>query len=486
MRRASGEQCRPGRQKGNASLERTTPIIRFGNDGWHARFDEGFDSQNVMRVADALGLLWADEAPASGGTVYVGYDTRHRSDEFAREAAGAIAAYGLTVKVSSTPCPTPAVGWNCAHDPKALGGVVITSSERSCEYGGLIVRGADGGTCPREFLDKVEQEIFQQASTEAGSFEVTDFVAPYAEALGRFVGGPAIRPLKVVVDPMYGSASGVLAGLVRSLGHEVIEIHAEKTEDFDGIHPDPKDPWADACEQAVVATGADLGILVDGDGDRAAAVDEYGNILAVRELTPLLLSYIGGELGMRGRVVTTLTCSASVELEARRLGFEYASVPVGFGRIYRELQEGDVLLGAEEYGGISIPAHLKERDGLLVCLLLVQMVSKSGLTLRELVNKLDAQIGSRRYIRRDLRLEPALTQAFRNVLPGLNPQEIAGRVPVDVSHADGLRLQFDDDSWVLMRPSRTDSVVRVYAEAPSARERDELLEAACSIARGGF
>lgn len=189
---------------------------------------------------------------------------------------------------------------------------------------------------------------------------------------------------------------------------------------------------------------------------------------------------------MRGRVVTTLTCSASVELEAQKLGLEYTSVPVGFGRIYRELQEGDVLLGAEEYGGISIPAHLKERDGLLVSLLLVQMVSKSGLTLRELVNKLDAEIGSRRYIRRDVRLEPALTQAFRNVLPGLNPQEIAGRVPVEVSHADGLRLKFDDDSWVLMRPSRTDSVVRVYAEAPTARERDELLESACSIARGGF
>ena len=128
-------------------MERTTPIIRFGNDGWHARFDEGFDSQNVIRVADALGLLWADAAPDSGGSVYVGFDTRHRSEEFAREVAGAIASYGLAVKVSSSPCPTPVVGWNCAHDPKALGGVVITSSERSCEYGGLIVRGSDGGTC---------------------------------------------------------------------------------------------------------------------------------------------------------------------------------------------------------------------------------------------------------------------------------------------------------------------------------------------------
>ena len=467
-------------------MDRTAPIIRFGNDGWHARFDEGFDTQNVGRVADALGLLWADGAPEQGGTVYVGFDTRHDSEELAREAAGAIASYGLAVKVSNGPCPTPTVGWSCAHDPSALGGVIITSSERSCEYGGLLVRGADGGTCPREFLDRVEQEIFQRASSDRGPFEVADIVTPYEEALLVFAGKPAIRQLKVVVDPMYGAGSGILAGLVRRLGHEVAEIHGEKLEDFDGIHPDPKDPWADACEQAVVSTGSDLGVLLDGDGDRAALVDEFGTILAVRELVPLLLSYLGEERGMTGRVVTTLTCSASIQLEAERLGCSFVSVPVGFSRIYREMREGDVLLGAEEYGGVSIPGHLLERDGLLVCLLLVQMVSESGVSLRELVNKMDGQIGRRRYTRRDVRLEPAVTQAFRNVLPGLNPQSVAGRTPVEVSHADGLRLQFEDDSWVLMRPSRTESVVRVYAEAPTAMERDELLEAACDIVRGGF
>lgn len=467
-------------------MERTTPIIRFGSDGWHARFDEGFDAQGVSRAADALGVLWADSAPEAGGTIYIGYDTRHASDELARVAAGVIASYGLTVKVSDVACPTPAVGWNCAHDPSALGGLIVTSSERSCEYGGLIVRGADGGSCPREFLDKVEQEIFQHATSDSAPFEVVDLVGPYAAALKEFVGEPPLRKLKIVVDPMYGAGSGILAALARDFGHEVAEIHGEKTEDFDGLHPDPKDPWADACEQAVVATGSDMGVLLDGDGDRSAVVDEYGNILAVRELTPLLLSYLGEERGMCGRVVTTLTCSASIEREARHLGCDFTSVPVGFGRIYREMREGDVILGAEEYGGISIPSHLRERDGLLVCLLVIQMVAESGLSLRELVNKMDEQIGRRRYTRRDVRLDPALTQAFRNVLPGLNPQEVAGRTPTEVSHADGLRLQFDDDSWVLMRPSRTEPLVRVYAEAPTAQERDNLLEAACDIVRGGF
>lgn len=467
-------------------MDKTASIIRFGSDGWHARFDEGFDEENVARVAEALGLLWAESAPDEGGTVYVGFDTRHCSEECARAAAGVIASYGLRAKVSSVACPTPAVGWNCGNDPSALGGLIVTSSERSCEYGGLIVRGADGGSCPREFLDRVEQEVSQHAPSERAPFEVADLVTPYAASLAKFIGEPPRRQLKIVVDPMFGSGSGILSALVRNLGHEVAEIHGEKCEDFEGIHPDPKDPWADACEQAVVSSGADLGVLLDGDGDRAGVVDECGNLLAVRELTPLILSYLGEARGMKGRVVTTLTCSASIEREAKRLGCDFTSVPVGFGRIYREIREGDVLLGAEEYGGISIPSHLPERDGLLVCLLLIQMVAESGLSLRELVNNMDAQIGRRRYTRRDVRLEAAYTQAFRNVLPGLNPQEVAGRTPVEVSHADGLRLQFDDDSWVLMRPSRTEPVVRVYAEAPTAQERDELLEASCDIVRGGF
>ena len=472
-------------------VDRSSSIIRFGNDGWHARFDEGFDATGVARMGDALGAVWAEEAtdedaPFEGGTVYVGFDSRHDSETLALEAAGVIASYGIRVVVSNDVCPTPAVAWACHHDPRALGGVIVTASERSCEYGGMLVRNSDGGTCTREFFDRVEQEVEKRADASRGEFERADLLADYRAALLSQVGEAAVRPLKVVVDPMFGAGTGLLASLLRELGHDVEEIHGEYLEDFDGIHPDPRDPWADACEQAVVAGGADLGVLLDGDGDRAAVVDQYGTILAVRELVPLLLEYLVAEKGLSGRVISTLTSSASIERQAKRLGLDFLAVPVGFSRIYREVQEGDVLLGAEEYGGICLPAHLPERDGLLVCLLAVQMVSQSGISVRELVDKLDANIGTRRYTRRDVHLEPEVCQVFRNVLPGLNPPEVAGKTPVDVSHADGLRLDFDDDAWVLMRPSRADAVVRVYAEAPNAAERDELLEAACDIVRGGY
>lgn len=461
-------------------------ILRFGVDGWSARFDDAFTDDNVVRMADALGLVWADAHP--GATVYVGFDTRHAAREHARLVAGALASYGLRVRVSDGPCPTPAVAWTCARDEAAVGAVVLTASERSCEYGGIVVRGADGGPVPQGFLDEVEQSVSLAPTSERGAFEELDLMNEYLGSLAAWVDRPAIeaRRPKVVVDAMFGAGTGHLARTLTDLGCDVVEIHVEPREDFGGIHPDPRDPWADSCEQAVVAHGADLGLLLDGDADRAAVVDERGQLLPARALIPLVLGNLVMSHGAHGRVVSTLTCSACIGREATRLGCDTTTVPVGFSRVYREMLEADAIMGVEEYGGICVPAHLRERDGLLVCLLAVEMLARSGKTVSVMTRELESAIGTMWYARRDLRLDPAATQAFRNVLPGLNPGELAGRTPVEVSHADGLRAQFDDDSWVLIRPSRTSSVVRVYAEAPSAPERDALLTAACDLVKRGL
>lgn len=468
------------------ALDKRADIIRFGVDGWHARFDDAFTEENVARIADALGLVWADAHP--GATVYVGFDTRHEAQGNARLVAGVLASYGLAVKVSDGPCPTPAVAWSCARDEHAVGAVVLTASERSCEYGGIIVRGADGGPVPHELMDEIEQAVSLTPTAARGAFEETDLVSEYLSSLAAWVDRASIeatRP-KVVVDAMYGAGTGHLARLLAELGCEVTEIHVEAREDFGGIHPDPLDPWADSCEQAVLAHGADLGLLLDGDADRAAVVDEQGRLLPARVLVPMILGNLVMSHGAHGRVVTTLTCSACIEREASRLGCETTAVPVGFSRVYREMLDEDVIMGVEEYGGLCVPAHLRERDGLLVCLLAVEMLARAKKTVSTMTAELEATIGTMWYARRDLRLDPASSQAFRNVLPGLNPGELAGRTPVEVSHADGLRVQFEDDSWVLIRPSRTSPIVRVYAEAPSAAERDDLLAAACDLVRRGL
>lgn len=467
------------------SLDRRPNIIRFGADGWQARLDDGFDEAGVRRAADALGLLWADAHP--GAEVVVGYDTRHNSADYACVAAGVLASFGLRAVVSDRPCPTPVASWFCSRRSDAIGVVMLTASERSCEYGGLIVRGADGGPVSREFLDAVEQHISLEPTSDTGEYQVENFIAPYLDDLVTLVDGVAIAGagLSVVVDPMYGAGAGVLAQALERLGCEVTEIHADVREDFCGLHPEPADPWADECEERVSSTGASLGFLLDCDGDRAGVVDEDGNILLPHELSPLVLGHLVENRNETGRVVVTLTCSARIARQAERLGCQLTSVPVGFSRIYREMREGDVVLGAEEYGGLAFPSHLLERDGLLSCLLVAELVAKSGRTVRQLVRDMGDKIGHMRYTRRDVRLDPAATQAFRNVLPGLNPESVAGRLPVEVSHADGLRLQFDDGSWVLIRPSRSDPVVRVYSEAPTEGERDRLLDASCGIVRAG-
>ena len=158
-------------------------------------------------------------------------------------------------------------------------------------------------------------------------------------------------------------------------------------------------------------------------------------------------------------------------------------MPVGFARLYSEIEQGDVLLAAEEYGGICIPSHLLEQDGLLVALLVVEMLAYTHKSLAQLVAEDEAELGCMCYSRRGVRLDAAATQAFRNILPGLNPENVAGKVPVSVSHADGLKLQFKDDSWVLIRPSRMDALVRVYSEAANETLRDQLLDAACQIVK---
>ena len=465
------------------ALDKRPDILRFGSDGWQARYDKGFTRDNVVRLAEALGTVWSEELP--GGIVFVGFDTRFEADSSALEAAATLASFGLDVRVSETFCPTPSVCWACAHHKDVAGGLIISATELSCEYCGMIIRAANGGPVSRDFLQRVESATPLEPTDQRGTFTTTDIVTPYKSALLNQINVSVIKELRpsVVVDPMYGAATDLLADVLSAAGCVVHQMHQGPVRDFGGIHPQPADPWADECSSMVVSRHAQLGLLLDCDGDRAAVVDETGRLLSPHELIPLITRHLVQNRKQTGRVVSTLTCSATVSRQAAHLGLESASVPVGFARLYSEIEQGDVLLAAEEYGGICIPSHLLERDGLLVALLVVEMLAYTHKSLAQLVAEDEAELGRMCYSRRGVRLDAAATQAFRNILPGLNPENVAGKVPVSVSHADGLKLQFKDDSWVLIRPSRMDALVRVYSEASNETLRDQLLDAACQIVK---
>ncbi len=454
-------------------------IIRFSAKGWRTRFDDGFDEVNVARIADAFAYIWARARP--GATVYVGYDTRFAARRFAEAAARAIAGRGLKAVVSESPSPTPALGWTISRDDAAVGGIMITASGAPGEYGGISARGDDGGPVSDEFYDAAARIVSSAPVERIDEFMTADIVTPYLNHLVTTVDADVIaqKAPEVVVDAMHGSGRGYLASVLRRLGCRVHEIHGELLADFGGLQPTPVEPWVEVCEQAVRSFGCDVGFALDGDADRLGLVDGSGTFVTPHRMVPLVMQHLVEDRGELGRVVDTYSSSAYVRRQAERLGCPFTAVPMGFSRVYREFIENDVLIGADEFGGVCVPAHFKERDALLTALLVVEMICMRGQCLAQLVKELEENLGALHYIRRDMRLDAASIQAFRNILPGLYLPEVCGQRAVSVGHADGLVLRFGDDSWVQLRPSRTEPLVRACAEARDVRRAERLAEEAC-------
>jgi len=394
---------------------------------------------------------------------------------------------GLKALLSPVACPISALSWSVAQSKDCAGAVMITGSDSSAEYGGLLVRGADGGTVSEEFASEIERTIPSEPPIRSQmAIEEIDLVGGYLHALARrfSLEDRPFAGMKVVVDPMYGPTQGLLLGLLEQGGCEALEVHGMRDESLGGLHPKTTEPWVDECERCVRGSSADLGIVLDGDGARAGFIDHDGQLISCASCICLILEHLVKSHGMDGRVVATLASSARIQRQAERLGLEYTGVPVGFRRLHDEVLEGDVLLACEEYGGCCIPDWLSERDALLEALYMVELLSCGKTSLQGSVAELEGHVGKMYYARRDIRLDAARIQTFRNLLPGLNPPLIAGEKPLATSHADGLRLQFPDDSWLMVRPSRTQSLVRAYAESGSLEKENCLLDAACSFARG--
>lgn len=457
--------------------------IHFGTDGWRARFDEGFTPDNVVRVADAVGKIWSERHP--GKTVIVGYDTRKDAARYADLAAQVLAAHGLVAKVSQAYCPTPTLCWSVAKDPNACGGLMLTASHNPGEYLGIKIRMEDGGASPKEFTDKVEALITNEVTQARGAVEHVDLMGPYLADLVTLVDADAIRQagLKVVHDPMYGASRGYMGQVLSNLGVEVIEIHCEPLTNFGGLHPEPIKPWIDECEATVLETQAQAGLINDGDADRVGAVDSTGAFVSPHKIMTLLVGHLAAK-GQTGRVVTTFSGSSLLKRQCARLGLELTITPVGFKWIYAEMLKGDVLVGGEESGGIGLPGHVLERDGLLMDLFLCEMMALSGKNLHQLVAELEAELGTMHYERRDLRLTEEQVAAFKKLLPTLEPTTAAGLPVTFKSKADGLYLEFPDDAWLLMRTSGTEPLVRVYAEADNDETKRALLEWGCDLAQG--
>ena len=458
-------------------------IIRFGTRGWRARYDDGFNEESVARIADGVATIWQEAKPHS--RVLVGDDTRFASREMAMLAAEVMAAKGLRVYLSDRICPTPALGWSISKDPDAVGGLMITASEAPADYGGVLLLMRDGSPATRIFKDELEATMPPSAPEGRGSYETINLMDDYLCHILSYVDKDLIcnAHLKVMVDPMYGAGEGYLARILRDIGCDVTEIHGGLHDDFAGIHPDPMEPWVDDCEAGTVSSKADMGLVLDGDADRLSVVDEKGNLLTPKTMIPLLMDHLVTDRKRNGKVLATISCSSAIKTQAKRLGIPLTETLVGFNRLYAEMWDAQVMLATEEYGGVCIPSHFPERDGLLAALLMVEYRAMRNEPISQLEEELERAIGHYDYGRRDIRMDYGSIDSFRLMLPGLNPSSLAGKKPKSVSHGDGLKLTFSDGSWTMIRASETEPMVRIYAEASNSVERMKLMKAAIQLVR---
>lgn len=460
-------------------------LISFGTAGWKAQVGEGFTLENVARLAEGAGIYWSQLCP--GAVVYVGYDTRKDAEIYGQVAGEVLATYGLNVKISDQPCPTPALGFSIANDTRAIGGLMITASGSYAAYQGACLRNNRGSALSIGALEQIEDLIPLTTPKVRGTAEPTDLLTSYLADLESYVDTQAIKDahLSVVIDPMYGTARGILAHMLRELGCEVTEIHNDQVDDFAGIHPKPVEPWADECEQAVIANKAAAGFMVDGDGDRVGAVDETGELLDPNEVDALIAYHLIVNKEQSGRILMPISSSSYVKEVAEKYDVPVAITPIGFGWATNEMQSDDVMFACDARGGIAIPSHLYERDGLLTTLLLVEAMALSGKSLKELVAGLRENTGTRYYGEKEVPVDVAQSQMIKNLLPGLRIDRLCDMPVAQISHADGVRLEFDDGSWVLMRSARKNPSVKIYAEAPTCNERDELIKACSDLIRSG-
>lgn len=463
--------------------------IHFGTDGWRAIIGEDFTPDNLNRVVAAAARIFKEEAVAAGrdadapGTLIVGHDCRQDAHAYAELAAQVAAGEGFNVLLTEDYCPTPTLCWSVAHNDDAVGGIMLTSSHNPAEYLGVKLRMADGGASPAEFTDRVEAVLPPEPTDILGPFQTADLMTDYLAALRELVDVEAIRGanLRVVCDPLYGAGRHYLADLLRDMGVEVVEIHNAEDPTFAGLHPEPIQPWVDEGLAKVGELGYDALFINDGDADRIAAGDSRGNYVNAHRIITLLTKHMV-DRGETGRVVSTVTASAMLDRMCRKLGLELVSTPVGFKWIYGEMEKGDVMIGGEESGGIGLPDHVKERDGLLMALLLTECMAQSGKDLGAIIDEMLADIGRLEFARRGLSITDAQMARFRaETVPAYTADEIAGKRVLDVDRRDGVKLLLEGDAWVMMRPSGTEPLVRIYAEAATTDEVNELLDAAETV-----
>ena len=468
------------------SRERRAPI-RFGTDGWRAVIADEFTFENVERVAQAYAGFVGRSSPGAPHVV-VGYDRRFLSERFAERAAEVLAGNGISVALFDSDVPTPLVSW-AVRERGAAGGVVVTASHNPAHFNGFKIKAPWGGSATAETTAAVESLVDsapprRAALTEDARGRLEEQAASYRAQVAAYVDLERMRALdaRVVVDPMHGTGARWVESFLKGGRLGVETIRAERDALFGGVSPEPIDRNLAPLRERVGASGALVGLATDGDADRVGAVNERGETMTMHEVVPLVLLHLARVRGMAGGVVRTFSQSVLLKRIAAAQGLRLYETPIGFKYIADLMLGEDVLVGAEESGGIGVRGHIPERDGILNSLLFLEAVAASGRTPTEMVREMHREFGEFYFGRRDLHTEVARGLALVGSLAERSPAAVGPHAVGSVETLDGTKLVFGDESWLLFRQSGTEPVLRVYAEATSVGKMRALLEEGCRLA----
>jgi phosphomannomutase len=459
--------------------------IKFGTDGWRAVIADDFTFANVRAVASAISR-YVVRAEDSRKGVLIGYDHRYASDTVAAAIAEVLSSAGTPVWLADKPCPTPAISL-LVRQRNAAGGIVVTASHNPYSWNGIKYKASYGSSALPSIVAQIEKELGVVQSNGAPPLpaqkdliEKLDPRSPYLDTIEKLVDWHRLRDAKFrfVVDPMHGSAAGLLHALFLRNGIASEEIRGTRDPLFGGVHPEPIEPHIEALRRAVLAGKFDAGFAADGDGDRIGAIDRDGTFVTPHQIFALLVWHLIGTRKLSGEIAKTFSVTKLIDALASKFSRKLHEVPIGFKYICELMLEQNILIGGEESGGIGTSLYLPERDATVSALLLAELMAWHGKSLSQLIGALHREFGEFHYGRVDLDVTPtqkrkAVEHFSSNQLKQFNDWPVTRREDLD-----GIKVYFGDTGWLMVRASGTENLLRIYSETPRAATTHKILRAA--------
>lgn len=453
--------------------------IRFGTSGWRAIIADEFTFEKVRSVTESICSYLTTDGASHGSTLIVGHDSRFMGEKFADVAAEIAARKGFVVLKCTQPTPTPTIS-HAIRSNKAAGGINFTASHNPPEYQGIKFSTADGAPALPQVTKQIEEGIASNAKAvdaTGGSISDLDPRPAYLDDLKAKIRFDVIAGAegRYAYDAIYGTGRGYLDRCLKDNGLDVETIHDWRDVTFGGQAPEPGEEHVGELKALVKEGKLTLGLATDGDGDRFGVIDSNGEFITPNTLIALLTDYLAESRGWTLGVARSVATSHLVDRVAKNKGLKLYETPVGFKFIGELINKDEIILGGEESAGLSIRGHYPEKDGILACLLAAEAVAARGTSLTEQLEELYSRVGKLESGRIGVKLTDDVAAKLKEKL-AQEPTEIGGRKIENINRMDGVKFLFENDAWMLMRPSGTEPMVRIYAESENKNDLEDLLE----------